>query len=71
MNITLEPVELTLDDEARLVYLDGRLLAVVTLQDKKEVGAGVHVEAFFHAEAPQTFESVEVMEMWIRSHELV
>lgn len=68
MKIEFKPVTLVIDDEARLVEVDGRLLAVVTLHDALDVGAPVHVEAYFHGDAPNTFDSLDAMEYWIRSN---
>jgi len=68
MKIDFRPVSLVLDDEARLVEIDGRLLAVITLHDAQDVGSSVHVEAYFHGDAPDTFDSLEAMEFWIRSN---
>lgn len=68
MKIEFKPVSLVIDDEARLVEVDGRLLAVVTLHDTRDVGAPVHVEAYFFGDAPNTFDSLDAMEYWIRSN---
>jgi len=69
MKIDFKPVTLMIDDEARLVEVDGRLLAIVTLHDAADVGAPVHVEAYFHGDAPHTFDSLDAMEIWIRSNQ--
>lgn len=66
MLIDFVPVRLVLDEEARLVYRDGRLLAVITFQEADLDGNTVHVEAHFEGDAPATFPSVEAMETWIR-----
>lgn len=68
MKIEFKPVSLVIDDEARLVEIDGRLLAIVTLQNASDVGSPVHVEAYFHGDAPDTFDSLEAMERWIGSN---
>lgn len=66
MHIDFVPVVLVLDDKARLVYRDGRLLAVITLQSLEGARDLVHVEAYFEGDAPATFASLENMESWIR-----
>lgn len=67
MKVEFTPVRLAIDDEARLVTVDDRLLAVITLHDVSAVGTPVHVEAYFQGDAPDTFESLDAMEYWIRS----
>ncbi len=68
MRVEFKPVTLAIDDEARLVEVDGRLLAVVTLHDAEDAGAPVHVEAYFFGEAPNTFDSLDAMAHWITSN---
>lgn len=69
MQIRFEPIRLTLDDEARLVFLDDRLLAVITLQqDEQMAGGSVHVEAYFKGDAPDVFDTLEGMEQWIAAN---
>jgi hypothetical protein len=65
MVIRIEPVRLALDDEARLVYADERLLAVITLQDASLVGGRVHVEALFGGDSPKMFDTLEDFINWV------
>jgi len=66
MTIEFPPVRLTIDDEARLVYVDDGLRGVVTLHDEQTMRAPVHMEAYFCGDAPDTFDSLEPLEIWIR-----
>lgn len=66
MNIRFEPVLTPFEDEARLVYVDDRLVAVITLHGPNpDVGGSVHVEAYFKGDAPKMFESLEAMKKWM------
>lgn len=65
MTVAFKPVRLAIDDEARLVERDGRLLGIVTLHDAGEIGAQVHVEVYFGGDAPDTFKSLDEMAAWI------
>ena len=67
MKVKFVPVRLAIDDEARLVYVDDRLLAVVTLHEKQTTGAPVHVESYFCGDAPDTFDSLDALDTWIRT----
>jgi len=68
MRIEFTPIRLVIEDEARLVYVDDRLLAVVTLHDKRTMGAPIHMEAYFCGDAPDTFDSLEALELWIHAN---
>lgn len=67
MKVEFKQVRLAIDDEARLVELDGRLPGIVTLHDAGEFGPLVHVETYFRGDAPDTFKSLADMEAWIHS----